>query len=262
MNKLPYYPPVFALLSGGKDSWTTAQVLANADRLLGCVALGTGISTPEWRDFLIDGCRKRGFPLEFHHTTESYEDLVRKFGFPGVGMHQQFMSMLKGRAIREFKRKHPTGILASGTRKDESQRRFASTKPLSVWEGVPILTPIYDWTTEETWEFFRVNGFERSPAYQYLMVSGDCLCGAFAVQGEAEALRLGYPKIADHMDALGREIHDAFPKRCKWGWGWQEWANGKRRKRKTAREASICSECADTSDLFEEATITIGFGEK
>lgn len=248
--KKPYYPPCYALMSGGKDSLSTAQVLADADRLHGCVALATGVSTPEWRDFLIDLCRKRGWPLEFHHTTASYDDLVRKYGFPGPGMHQQFMTYLKGRAIREFRRKHPNGILASGTRTDESQRRFVNTKPFSVWEGVPILTPIYDWTTEETWAYFHAHGFERAPAYQTLMVSGDCLCGAFAVQGEAEALRLGYPDIADRFDALGLEIQDAFPKRCKWGWGWQE-----KRKKKSAREASICQECADTADMFGEPEI-------
>lgn len=244
MKKEPYYPPTYALVSGGKDSLSTAQVLADADRLLGCVALSTGVSTPDWRDFVIDTCRERGWPLEFHHTDTSYDDLVRKYGFPGPGMHQQFMTYLKGRAVREFKRKHPAGILSSGTRRDESKRRLANTKPISVWEGVPILTPIYDWSTEATWEFFWANGFERAPAYSLLMVSGDCLCGAFAVQGEAEALRLAYPVAADRFCALGREIRDAFPKRCEWGWGWRE-----KRTAKTTREAALCQECGD---LFEE----------
>jgi 3'-phosphoadenosine 5'-phosphosulfate sulfotransferase (PAPS reductase)/FAD synthetase len=248
---IPYYPPSYVLVSGGKDSLSTAQVLADADRLLGCVALGTGISTPEWRDFLITTCTKRGWPLEFHHTPDNFDRLVRKYGFPGPGMHQQFMTYLKGRAIREFRRKHPNGVLASGTRSGESQRRFVNAKPISFWEGVPILAPIYDWSTDETWAFFNKHGFERAPAYQTLMVSGDCLCGAFAVQGEAEMLRLGYPTIADRFDELGREIQDAFPKRCKWGWGWQE-----KRKRKSAREASLCQECGDNADLFSEVEIS------
>jgi len=249
MTNPPYYPRCFAALSGGKDSWSTLQVLAEADRLEGAVALSTGVSTPDWRDFLVTECRARSIPLEFHHTDTSYDDLVRKFGFPGPGMHQQFMTYLKGRAVREFRRKHPNGILASGTRKDESQRRFNNTKPVSFWEGVPILTPIYDWSTDETWAYFNKHGFKRAPAYSFLMVSGDCLCGAFAVQGEAEALRLGYPKIADRFDALGREIQDAFPRRCQWGWGWKE-----KRKGKSTREAALCQECGDNADLFDEAT--------
>jgi 3'-phosphoadenosine 5'-phosphosulfate sulfotransferase (PAPS reductase)/FAD synthetase len=250
-DQKPYYPPCFALVSGGKDSLSTAQVLADADRLLGCVALSTGISTPDWRDFVIDTCRARGWPLEFHHTDQSYDDLVREYGFPGPGRHPKFMDRLKGRAVREFKRKHPNGILASGTRRDESGRRKVMAKPFGVWEGVPILAPIYDWTTDETWEFFNANGFTRAPAYQTLMVSGDCLCGAFAVQGEAQALRLCYPQIADRFDAIGREIKDAFPKRCQWGWGWQE-----KRGSKSAREAALCQECGDNADLFADCILS------
>lgn len=246
-DEKPYYPPCFALVSGGKDSWTTAQALANADRLLGCVGLGTGIAVPEWRDFIADECTKRGWSFEVHHTTESYDGLVRKYGFPGPGKHQMFMNALKGRAIREFRRKHPNGILASGVRSDESRRRFVNTKPVSFWEGVPILAPIYNWTTDKVWTFFHANGFKRAPAYQTLMVSGDCLCGAFAVQGEAQALRLGYPQIADRFDALGREIAESHPRRCKWGWGWQE-----ERKGKSVKEATICVECGDTADMFVE----------
>lgn len=248
----PYYPPTFALLSGGKDSCTTAKVLENADRLLGCVALGTGISTPDWRDFVIDLCRKRSWPLEFHHTEEKYDDLVRKYGFPGPGKHNMFMNYLKGRAVEEFRRKHPSGILASGVRSDESDRRRVNTKPVSFWERVPILAPIYDWTTDRVWEFFRANGFTRAPAYQTLMISGDCLCGAFAAQGEAQALRLGYPEIADRFDALGREIADNHPTRCEWGWGWKE-----KRRRKTAKEATICPECGDNYDMFAENEVCV-----
>lgn len=244
-----YYPPCFALVSGGKDSLSTAQVLADADRLLGCVCLATGISTPDWRDFVITTCTARGWPVEFHHTDTSYEGLVRTYGFPGPGMHQQFMTYLKGRAIREFRRKHPNGVLASGTRKNESNRRFINTKPVSFWEGVPILTPIYDWTTDETWEFFWANGFDRAPAYSMLMVSGDCLCGAFAQQGEAAALRLAYPEVAKRFDEIGHQIKNDFPRRCEWGWGWKE-----KRKGKSAREASLCQECGDADGpLFETA---------
>lgn len=242
----PYYPPCYALVSGGKDSWSVAKVLEQTDRLLGCISLGTGIATPEWRDFIVDECRKRSYPLEFFHTAEKYEDFVRKWGFPGPAKHPAIMNRLKGRAIREFRRKHPSGILASGTRKNESNRRFVNAKPISVWEGVQIIAPIYDWTTDQTWEFFNRHGFTRAPAYQTLMVSGDCLCGSFAVQGEAEALRLGYPTIADRFDALGREIAALHPTRCKWGWGWRE-----DRRPKSVGEMAVCQECLDFAEAAE-----------
>lgn len=40
------YPKCYALMSGGKDSLSTAQVLHEAGKLEACVSLETGISTP------------------------------------------------------------------------------------------------------------------------------------------------------------------------------------------------------------------------
>jgi 3'-phosphoadenosine 5'-phosphosulfate sulfotransferase (PAPS reductase)/FAD synthetase len=234
------YPACFALVSGGKDSLSTAQVLHDAGKLAGCVALDTGISTPDWKQFLLKTCASRGWDLEFYRTDESYEDLVHRFGFPGPGKHGMFMNFLKGRCIRKFKKTWPDAVLASGVREGESSRRWVNTKPLSVWEGVPILAPIYNWSTDATWDFFNSHGFERAPAYDFMTVSGDCLCGAFAQQGEAAALRLGYPDVADWLDALGAEIRDKHPDRCKWGWGCQQ------DRKKSSREAAICVECGDT----------------
>ncbi len=240
----PFYPKCWALVSGGKDSLTTAQVLHEAGRLAGCVSFKTGISTPDWEAFVIKVCEERGWPLEFYETDESYDDLVIRFGFPGPGMHGMFMNYLKGRCVRKFKKAHPDGILASGTRLDESERRFNSTKPVSVWENVPILTPIYDLTTDQTWAFFRDRGFERAPAYSTLQISGDCLCGAFANTGEPQQLAFHYPKLGEHFKALGREIESTFPKRCQWGWGCD-----RPRKPKSAKERAICVECGDTEAM-------------
>lgn len=239
-----YYPPVHALLSGGKDSMTTVKVLADADRLLGCVSFETGISTPDWKDFVADTCAKHGWPLQFFKTPAVYADLVRKYGFPGPGKHGMFMNYLKGRCVREFRKANPGGILASGTRINESNRRFINTKPVSVWEGTPILTPIYDWTTERVWHFFRANNFRRSPAYETLRVSGDCACGAYAEKDEADRLHYHYPTLGKQLDELGHSIRDDHPKRCEWGWGWNQ------PRKKTAKEAALCNECGDAPPLL------------
>lgn len=233
------YPKCYALVSGGKDSLTTAQVLFEAGKLEACVALETGISTPDWKEFVIKTCADRGWPLEFYATDSSYEDFVRKYGFPGPSKHLWAMRYLKGRAIRQFKKAHPDGILASGVRSDESIKRAASTKPVGQWEGAPILAPIYDWTTEKTWEFFRDRGFERAPGYSTLQISGDCLCGAHARADEFQAIKFHYPKIAERFEAIGEEIKKTHPKRCKWGWG-----SGSPMKEKTRDEAMVCVECA------------------
>src|SRR5271157_121692 len=103
------YPRCFALVSGGKDSLSVAQVLDEAGKLEACVALETGVSTPDWKQFLIQTCADRGWPLEFYDTDVSYDDIVLKYGFPGPSKHGRFMQYLKGRCIRKFRRQHPLG---------------------------------------------------------------------------------------------------------------------------------------------------------
>lgn len=244
MISLPklHYPECYALVSGGKDSLSAAQVMYEHGLLKGCVALETGISTPDWKDFIIKTCKERGWPLEFFSTNANYDDLVRKYGFPGPSKHSWFMSYLKGRAIRQFKKAHPHDPLCSGVRKAESQRRKIHTKPISIWEGVPILAPIYDWTTEETWAFFYKNGFERAPGYSTLQISGDCLCGAFAREEELDAINFHYPEIGKRFCGLQDEIKDKFPKRCQWGWA------GRLHLPvcKPANVSAVCVECGDT----------------
>lgn len=243
------YPKCFALVSGGKDSLTTAQVLDEAGKLAGCIAFETGISTPDWKEFVQKTCDERNWNLDFYRTPESYDALVIKYGFPGPSKHSWFMRYLKGRCIRQFRNQHPDGILASGVRQDESVKRAASTKPVGMWEGAPILAPIYDMTTDATWAFFRDRGFDRAPAYSTLQISGDCLCGAYARKDEPDAVRFHYPSIADRFDGLKEEIAIKHPKRCDWGWGWE-----KPIKQKRANENMICSECAprDLVDIMEE----------
>ena len=94
------YPPVYSLVSGGKDSLTAAHVLDTAGKLIACVALETGISTPDWKEFVIKTCSDRGWPLEFYATDEKYEDFVRKYGFPGPSKHAWIMQKLNGEHIR------------------------------------------------------------------------------------------------------------------------------------------------------------------
>ena len=242
------YPKCFALVSGGKDSLSTAQVLHDAGKLAGCVALDTGLSTPDWKGFVERTCEERKWPVTFYRTTASFEEFVMKNGYPGPGWHGRIMNMLKGRAIRAFKKAHPTGILASGVRADESDRRMLNTKPVSHWEGAAVMAPIFDWTTEETWAYFNDHGFVRAPGYSTLQISGDCLCGAMAREGERDALEFHYPDLGKYLRELGDAIKEKFPNRHEWGWGWK-----KPIKRRSQAERVICVECAPRD--LEDATV-------
>lgn len=198
--------------------------------LLGVVSIDTGISTPDWFEFIQDTASKHQWRLEVYKTPAKYDDLVLKYGFPGPGKHGMFMNYLKGRAIRQFAKRHPDGILASGVRSAESNRRFISAKKWGFFEGVPCYAPLCDWTTETVWRYFNSHGFERSPAYQSLCISGDCLCGAFATKLERAAIRAFYPTVNERLARLEKLTGK------QWGWG----AFRSRRKRSLS---PVCADC-------------------
>lgn len=56
-----FFPACYALVSGGKDSLTAAQVLHENGKLLGCISFRTGIATPDWEPFVVETCAKRGW---------------------------------------------------------------------------------------------------------------------------------------------------------------------------------------------------------
>lgn len=157
------------------------------------------------------------------------------------------MDRLKGRCVRIFKKNYPGAILASGTRKNESKRRFGGTKPFSFWEGVPIIAPVYDWPTDAVWKFFYDRGFTRAPAYSTVGISGDCLCGSFVDDpDERRAVDVHYPAIGAELDDISRELkrRGTCPAiRCEWGWGYK-----RPKKGKSVAENAICFECGDAAD--------------
>lgn len=109
-------PPeiAWALVSGGKDSKATALYLDEIGKLKGVIYLDTGISVPFQEDFVRDFANRHSFIFEVYKTTESYEDYVRRYGFPHYGLHSVFVSALKGRGMRQFHKKHPNEWAASG----------------------------------------------------------------------------------------------------------------------------------------------------
>lgn len=240
MVKTASLPKCWALLSGGKDSLSTAQALEDQGLLAGVASFETGVSTPDWKPFVEKVCEERKWRHKFYKTTESYDALVLEYGFPGPGRHKKFMDRLKGRCIRQFRREFPDGILASGTRGGESKRREIGTSPVSMWEGAPIVAPIYHWSTDETWAYFRDRGFERAPGYSTLQISGDCLCGSFAREGEREALEFHYPTLGERFRGLTEQIGKRIASgRHLWGWGW------KQPVKKDKVTSAICVECGD-----------------
>lgn len=221
----------WALLSGGKDSVTLAHWLNAHDMLAGCVAIDTGISIPEWKPFVRRLCEAQGWPLTIVGTLISYEDYVRRYGFPGPGAHSQAMRWLKERGIDQFRKRNPGALLASGVRRGESKRRLGTVREWNVLGKMPIWAPLFDWTTEQVWAYVHEYGLERSPCYATLGISGDCLCGAFASDGERETIADCHPETFARLRRLEEEVGGT--------WGVGKAAAG----RSTKAEQLICVEC-------------------
>jgi 3'-phosphoadenosine 5'-phosphosulfate sulfotransferase (PAPS reductase)/FAD synthetase len=223
------------LVSGGKDSLSCAAWLDEHRQLARCVSLDTRIAVPGWLEFVRDTCASRGWPLEVYTTPVDYDDLVRKYGFPGPAKHWVMVAALKGRGVRQFKKAHPGEMLASGVRKSESARRLRTVSEWSTLEGVKVYNPLWKWSEEQTWAYFRAQGFERAPAYSTLGISGDCLCGAYARPDEKELIRLSYPAVYARLIRLeGEAVRHA--EKSQWGWA----ASYKRRK---GAPSPACVEC-------------------
>jgi len=150
------------------------------------------------------------------------------------------MNYLKGRAVREYKKKYPDVALASGVRKAESGRRALNTKPVGEFEGVKIYAPLYHWTTQETWDFCRKHGYERPMSYVKLGISGDCLCGSFTSGHEREALRTYYPVTYARIQRIEEVNEGRFPTRARWGWNDEKDIED---PAKDTEEALVCVEC-------------------
>jgi len=213
--------PVYALFSGGKDSFACAKVLELQGLLRGVVMLDTGISVPEWKESCIKQCRKQLWEPIIIPTPIRFEWFVWKYGFPGPQGHRYAMNYLKGRAVRQFKARYKNESLASGVRTQESGRRKLSSKPISLFEGVTVYAPIIEWTDKMVWEFVREHEYERPESYSKLGISGDCLCGAFAREDEHLALKTHYPECYQRIQKLERECLKSpvnLGSRCFWGW--------------------------------------------
>jgi hypothetical protein len=80
-------------------------------------------------------------------------------------------------------------------------------------------------------------------------MSGECLCGAFAQEGELERIRLWYPDTAAEIDQLESDVRAAgHPEPfCRWGHG---------KGKPTEKTGKLCTSCdINQAELFEEATL-------
>ncbi len=220
------YRPVqiYGGFSGGNDSLAECHWLMANYPSAKLVHVNTGIGCRRTRQFVSETVERYGWPLVEMHAADcgqSYEWIVRKWGFPGPAHHHICYRRLKERPIallvkRTKIKRSDKVLIATGIREDESLIRMGykgreiNKKGAQVW-----VNPIYWWSRQTRDDYLMENQIRRNPVTDELGISGECMCGAFAQPGELDRLRKVDPELAARIDALHEEIKHKF------AWGWE-----------------------------------------
>lgn len=238
---------VFALFSGGDDSLAALRVAVEHPKFVAAVHCNTGIGVEATREFCRETCKELRCPLIEYKAAENvnakgepdpqiYEQMVMQYGFPGATKfgHGKMYVRLKERGIarllREQTDRQEPVVLASGCRKEESNRRMGTTKRIQQGWVSPStgkvsekrriwVNHLFDWSKPDTLEMSASHGLERNPVAKLIGKSGECLCGAYAKENELEEL-LSHDltrSVGEYILGLEKRVIAAgFP------WRWHE----------------------------------------
>lgn len=243
---------VAGLYSGGNDSTTFMHLLGSLGIVDEVVHVDTGIGIPATQEFVRAVCAHLELPLQVVSTPkedDQYDALVLKHGFPGPAGHGVMYRRLKERALDAYRREvkarkqlsvrrrkgDPDRIMfLAGMRWEESQRRMLNAEEVNEDGAVVWVSPIVHWTKELMLEYRREH--ECRLDHQHVMhklchpgaigrnwvsdaihMSGECLCGAFAHEGEMEELEMWFPDVAERIHALEALVEAQGHKACIWG---------------------------------------------
>ena len=238
------------LFSGGKDSLVTCHYLWRMGVLDEVLYCKTGVGVKENFEYVLETCNKYGWRLhvEAPEPRFSYDEFVRRWGFPHRGVHGGVMNSLKWQSIRRYNRAHPDEHLAfvSGRRTKESWRRGTlkgMQSPIMYAEGeakrYPLLTvaPLYYWRDDQIWQYVKDNSLETCPVYKTLHLGGDCLCGCYSELGEAELIAIFHPELAAYLQALEKKYGGK--------WGSQSSITGAKQQRTLSEfvQSVACTDC-------------------
>jgi 3'-phosphoadenosine 5'-phosphosulfate sulfotransferase (PAPS reductase)/FAD synthetase len=216
---------IFGLFSGGDDSLTATHA---AQQMLGSamdavVHINTGIGIPEAREFVDTASNALDWSLLEYKAIDcgqDYEQLVLAYGFPGPRHHTKMFNRLKERPLRALDRDNQGGnnILISGLRKQESGRRMRLKNEPIQKDGRRVwVAPFFYWSNDQIREYRARIDLPKNPVKEYLCMSGECMCGAFAKEGEQSQVNQFFPSFGARLDDLTRRVlANGFP------WRWDE----------------------------------------
>mgnify|MGYP006292295577 CR=1 FL=1 len=217
---------IFVGFSGGTDSLLCADLLLRHFPEAKIFHANTGIGLSKTRQYVRDICKRKEWDLVEIRAREDcgqdYEEIVMKHGFPGPAMHTRMYARLKERCVRElhrrYKKKRGSKImLVTGIRHDESRIRAGyKNSIISVNGGVVWVNAFYWFTQQDKYDYIKSRDLEVNPVHKVIGMSGECLCGAYAHEGELDLIRIVEPETADYIEKLQERVMK------KWPWGWED----------------------------------------
>ena len=274
------YEDFYVAYSGGKDSGIVLDLIAKEypKYFRGVIFVDTGIATKATVDFVNDYCKKHNYPLDVLHPTDvvrkkkspygkigepfTFENLVLTFGFPTAGGHRVTMGYIKWFPIRKFmKNKIKSGekaCIIGGIRRKESKRRATrkSYKNYINTDGnITFVLPLYYKSNDWVMRYFIENDIKRSPVYETLHISGDCLCGCFAKKDELKLLEMFHPEVYAEIKRLEKLILEKGTDLAKENSNWGNLNTSTINvKAEDKVEAALCAECFFDRDAKEDDT--------
>lgn len=242
---------LFGLFSGGHDSLCSSHVASLHPAFSGVAHIDTTIGVERTRQFVRDTAASYKWDLKEYRPPVSYREIVMKHGFPGPGGHLFMYTRLKERCVQYLVRDHKTHWkdrigLVTGVRLSESVRRMGNVEPIQRKGGQLWIAPILHWSDDDKIAYMSHFDLPRNPVVDNLCMSGECLCGAFAKEGELTALKYHYPETA----ALIRDLEaDAAEAGVHAEWGTRP--PGK--KERATMGGMLCSDCNQRNFAFMEA---------